>query len=212
MFAELREQILTGNYSPGDRLPTQRSLAADFGVNMASIREALTRLEQLRLIDVRHGDGSRVRDWRLSGGIEVLASATQDPGVMGALLEARRLLLSAAARLAAERRTGEQAERLVALAALFAEAPDAEAALLADWAFMALLVEASGNLVFGLIMNSVREVYLPSASAFARMLGAPQLYEDVAAAIGDGDGDRAAAAAEHLAAEQEQRLIAGDGR
>ena len=31
---------------------------------MASVREAVKRLEQLRLVEVRHGDAMRVRDWR----------------------------------------------------------------------------------------------------------------------------------------------------
>nr|MBA3809273.1 GntR family transcriptional regulator [Solirubrobacterales bacterium] len=41
VFARLREAILAGAYRPGERLPPQRALAADLGVNMASVREAL---------------------------------------------------------------------------------------------------------------------------------------------------------------------------
>jgi len=85
-------------------------------------------------------------------------------------------------------------------------AGDDGAALLADWAFMAALVEAAGNLVFQLIMNSVRELYLPHADAFAALVAhraelAP-LYARVAAAVGDGDGDGAAAAVDELAGAQ----------
>ena len=49
-------------------------------------------------------------------------------------------------------------------------AGDDQSALLADWQFMAALVEAAGNLVFQLIMNSVRELYLPRADAFAALV------------------------------------------
>src|SRR5438445_172579 len=66
VFAQLRQAILSDRYAPGDRLPTQRTLAAELEVNMASVREALGRLEQLRLIEVRHGDATRVLDWRRS--------------------------------------------------------------------------------------------------------------------------------------------------
>ena len=106
VFAELREAIVSGRYAPGERLPTQRTLAAELEVNMATVREALKRLEQLRLVEVRHGDATRVLDWRTSGGLEALALlGSVDGEVIAALFEARRLLLTEAARLAAVRRT-----------------------------------------------------------------------------------------------------------
>src|SRR3954447_22576991 len=122
VFRELVTAVLDGRYAPGDRLPPQRALAADLGVNMASLREGIKRLEQLRLVDVRHGDAMRVQDWRAHSGLDVLAYAvTVDPAMTGALFEARRLLLREAARLAAERRSQEQAQALHDLAAAFAE-------------------------------------------------------------------------------------------
>src|SRR5215212_11190678 len=73
VFRALAEEILSGRYEPGEKLPTQRTLAAQLGVNMASVREAVKRLEQLRLVEVRHGDAMRVRDWRAHGGLDVIA-------------------------------------------------------------------------------------------------------------------------------------------
>ena len=60
VFRELVAAVVGGRYAPGDRLPPQRALAADLGVNMASLREGIKRLEQLRLVDVKHGDAMRV--------------------------------------------------------------------------------------------------------------------------------------------------------
>ncbi len=193
VFAQLREAILTGAYRAGERLPPQRALAADFRVNMASVREALGRLEQLRLIEVRHGDGTRVLDWRRSGGLEALVlTAGVDPALVKDLFEARRLLLVEAARLAAERHSSGQAATLLELAGALADAVDDDTALLADWAFMAALVEASGNVIFQLILNSVRELYLPHAAAFAPLVAErgrlAGLYRQVAVAVSAGDG------------------------
>src|SRR5437588_594589 len=204
VFAELCQAILSGRYQPGERLPTQRTLAADLKVNMSSIREALGRLEQLRLVQTRHGDASRVLDWRRSGGLEALALlGSADPDVIASLFEARRLLLREAARLAAARRSREQARDLCELAAAVASASDDAAALRADWEFMSGIVEAAGNLVFQLIMNSVRELYMPRAAAYAHIVVgratlAP-LYARAAEAIAKRDGDRAAEAVEALA-------------
>jgi GntR family transcriptional regulator, transcriptional repressor for pyruvate dehydrogenase complex len=203
VFDQLRAAILSGRYRPGDRLPSQRALAADLGVNMASVREALGRLEQLRLLEVRHGSAMRVLDWRRSGGLESLAleHGSGEP-LLDDLFEARRLLLVEAARLAASRRSEQQAGVLVELARAVAR----QTALLADWSFMSALVEAAGNLVFQLIMNSVRELYLPRAEAFAGLVSGAEelapLYLQAAEAVGAGDAAAAAAAIERLASLQ----------
>src|SRR4051794_1326648 len=73
VFSRLVEDVLSGRYEPGEKLPTQRALAAELDVNMASVREAVKRLEQLGLVEVRHGDAMRVTDWRTSGGLDVIA-------------------------------------------------------------------------------------------------------------------------------------------
>ncbi|MEA2201540.1 MAG: hypothetical protein QOI89_2136 [Solirubrobacteraceae bacterium] len=214
VFERLREAILAGRYVPGERLPTQRALAADLQVNIASVREALGRLEQLRLVDVRHGDATRVLDWRRSGGLEALAvMGSMDARLAADLFEARRLLLGESARLAAGRRTEEQAGELRELAAAVAHAPDDGAALLADWAFMSALVAAAGNIVFQLIMNSVRELYLPHAGAFTALVAdrdelAP-VYMAVAEAVGAQDPDRAVELMDRLAGAQEARMVSG---
>src|SRR3954470_25047733 len=99
VFASLLEAVLSGRYEPGEKLPTQRALAADLGVTMSSLREALKRLEQMGLVEVRHGDAMRVRDWRRHGGLDVLAhvlfrSGGLDASVLSDLLEARVAMLS----------------------------------------------------------------------------------------------------------------------
>ena len=212
VFGRLCEAILGGRYAPGERLPTQRALAADLGVNVATVREAVKWLEQLRLVEVRHGDAMRVRDWRQSGGLDALALLTSvDAGVVRSLFESRRLLLSEAARLAAQRANAAQADEIAELAGAVAVAGDDHGALLADWHFMAAVVAATGNIVFQLIMNSVRELYLPRIGAFGGIVAhrdewAPT-YLRAAGAIRTGDGDAAAAAVAELALAQERAMM-----
>ena len=55
----LTEEILRGRYRPGDRLPSERDLAARFDANRGAVREAIKKLEQLGLADVQPG-GARV--------------------------------------------------------------------------------------------------------------------------------------------------------
>lgn len=216
VFRLLCEDLLAGRYEPGELLPTQRTLAADLGVNMASVREAVKRLEQLRLVESRQGEGMRVRDWRVHGGLDVLAhlvlrAGGLDSGVLAAVMEARRLMLAEAARLAAQRRTPEQAERLRELAEHLADADEPEERQALDFAFYTELVEAAGNLVFALITNSIREVYFQHAEAFRPIVGdrgmLEPLYRRAAKAVEAGDGEAAARAVGALAATQEAALL-----
>jgi len=59
---QLVAEIMSGKFRPGDRLPTERELAEQLCVNRSSIREALKRLEQLRLVHIQQGSGIRVLD------------------------------------------------------------------------------------------------------------------------------------------------------
>jgi GntR family transcriptional repressor for pyruvate dehydrogenase complex len=212
VFHRLVSDVLAGRHAPGERLPTQRALAAELGVNMASVREGVKRLEQLGLVEVRHGDAMRVLDWRLHGGPDVLVHLIAHAGGLDAeiarsVMEARRLLLAESARLAAERRSDEQAALLVSLAGQLAAATDDEAAQHLDFAFFAVLIQAAGNVVFLLVMNSIRALYLDNLELFRPMLSTADGYGAAARAVAEGDADAAAAATAALAAAQEARLL-----
>ena len=213
VFAELAGAILSGRYPPGDRLPPQRELARQLGVNMASMREGIKRLEQLNLVEVRHGDAMRVRDWRASGGLDVLIHAADhaEIDVLVPVFEARRLLIGEAARLAAERRTDEQALRLLDLVDALAVCADDSEAQGLDFAFFTTVIEASGNLVLILIANSIRDLYFTRLERFQAMVTDRKelirLYRRTARAISAQEPGRAAGAAASLAAVQEARLL-----
>lgn len=217
VFKSLIGDILSGRYGPGEKLPTQRALAADLGVNMASVREAVKRLEQMRLIEVRQGDAMRVRDWRSHGGLDVIAHALfhaggLDRSTLDDLLEARRLLLMQVARLAAERRSKSDAKRLRELAERLADTQNPESAQQIDWQFYAELAESANNLLFKLLINSLRDLYFEQATLFAAVVAEPAelgpLREAVVEAIEAADPDAAEQTVRALAQAQEDRLLA----
>ncbi|MGD2013823.1 MAG: FadR/GntR family transcriptional regulator [Desulfobacterales bacterium] len=52
---QIRDAIFSGELIPGDRLPSEKDLAEDFGVSKASLREAFRALEALGLLEIRQG-------------------------------------------------------------------------------------------------------------------------------------------------------------
>jgi DNA-binding FadR family transcriptional regulator len=154
----------------------------------------------------------RVTDWRTSGGLDVIAhvlfaAGGLDRAMLAQLMEARRLMLAESARLAAERRDDDQARRLTALAERIAAAPDDAAAQALDFAFFSELVEAAGNVVLVLVMNSIRRIYFARGELFVAITGIPhEPYARAARAIARRQPEAAARAVAELAALQEQAL------
>jgi DNA-binding FadR family transcriptional regulator len=208
VFAALLEAVVAGRYAPGEKLPRQRELAADLGVTLQPLREALKRLEQMGLVEARHGDATRVRDWRAHGGLDVLAHL--GPAVLGDILEARSLMLREMAGLAAERADAPRARAIAALGASFAQARDARAAAELDFAFFTEVAEAAANLVFLLILNAIRDVYfehLDELPVAADVEGLAPGYAAIADAIAQRDGEAARAAAFALAEAQRGAVL-----
>ncbi|HKA48361.1 MAG TPA: FadR/GntR family transcriptional regulator [Candidatus Dormibacteraeota bacterium] len=149
---ELREQILAGELSAGERLPTEAELCQRFGVSRSTIREALRMLSSQRLVATRRGvgGGSSVAQIRhddvtdmLRESIELLAST--EGATVAELIEARELLEVPAARLAASRRSEEQLERLRASLPISLESVDLRQIFEVNRSFHDILLEASGN-------------------------------------------------------------------
>ena len=57
---KIRERIVSGAWGPGDRLPKESELAAELGLSRNSLREAVRALSQLRVLEVKQGDGTYV--------------------------------------------------------------------------------------------------------------------------------------------------------
>jgi GntR family transcriptional repressor for pyruvate dehydrogenase complex len=119
IFRDLRRRVLEGTLAAGERLPPERDLAATYETNRNTLREAIRRLEQSRLVTVRQGQGVTVTDFRKNGSIELLAPflehAADDEekvSVLCDVLPARIQILEVALSTAAERATADDHVRL----------------------------------------------------------------------------------------------------
>ena len=216
VFTQLLEAVLAGRYPVGEKLPRQRTLAAELGVTMSSLREALKRLEQMGIVEVRHGDAMRVRDWRERGGLDIVPyllfrSGQVDARLLSDVFEARGLMLRDLAELAARRAQGSAADRLLELGQTLERGPAPEAAPELDFEFFAELTSLGGNLIFVLILNSIRAFYFENAAALpitTRMDELGPLYARAARAVAAGEPAVARDTIAELAALQRERVEA----
>jgi DNA-binding FadR family transcriptional regulator len=119
VYKDLRRQILSGELAAGARLPGERELAAKYGTNRNTLREAVRRLEQARLVTVRHGQGVTVTDFRKTGTMELLPAFLETASDIGEvikmledILPARLMVIEFAGRLAAKRADERDHQRL----------------------------------------------------------------------------------------------------
>jgi GntR family transcriptional regulator, transcriptional repressor for pyruvate dehydrogenase complex len=213
VYQQLSDAILAGQFQPGQALPGERTLAETLGVNRGAIREALKRLEQARLVSIQQGDGTRVLDFRKSARLDLLNRLIQkpdgrlDPDVVRSFIELREVISSDIARLAALRRSSEQVHDLEALLVEGAQL-DPESIHFHHWAerFWTLLVEATRNVAYQLIENTMREVHMEQVSAMRPMIDAEfrnmERYREIARHVIDGN----AAGAESAARIRAQRI------
>jgi GntR family transcriptional regulator, transcriptional repressor for pyruvate dehydrogenase complex len=199
--SQLREQVLSGQWPVGGRLPAETELAQRLEVGRSTVREAVRALVHAGLLETRQGSGTYVRS--LSPG------ADWEPRLRrAAVLEAyevREALEVQAARLAASRRTDADIEALHACLAERDRARGSDAAFVeADLAFHRAVVAAAHNPLlaemFGSFAAVLREALIAIRSDQAvQGPDADAAHARLAAAIEAGDAAAAAQAThDHL--------------
>ena len=100
----LEAEIRTGRLQTAQKLPTEAVLAQQFGVSRTVVREAISRLKSLGLVDSRQGSGVFVQALGVEPLDFAIPHAAPKEAVMH-IVEVRRALESEVAELAAQRRT-----------------------------------------------------------------------------------------------------------
>ncbi len=103
---KMKAQIIEGRLQPGEKLPSARELSESFQVGRSTVREALSALKAMGLVEIRHGEGTYVRSVDPAS-LEMprLDSFLLSRETVLELLEARKALEVANAELAAVKRT-----------------------------------------------------------------------------------------------------------
>ncbi|QDR82645.1 FadR/GntR family transcriptional regulator [Sporomusa termitida] len=104
IVAQIRQLIQDGSLAPGDQLLPERQLAEKLGVSRSALREALTVLDSMGLIDITPGGGACIKKVGIESMVEPLAAIMlKEKESVFELLETRRILEIEIAKLAAVR-------------------------------------------------------------------------------------------------------------
>lgn len=107
----LTAEIRAGRLLAGDKLPTEAALVDQFAVSRTVVREAVSRLKSLGLVDSRQGSGVYVKEAGFSPLNFDAKSAVSKQAVIQ-MVEVRRALEAEVAGLAAQRRTQLDIKRI----------------------------------------------------------------------------------------------------
>jgi len=193
--AHFRDEVVSGRWPVGERIPTETALVAEFGIGRNTVREALQSLAHAGLLRREQGRGTFViSSSELTGTLERQLGG----GSRRHYLELRLALDSTAASLAALRRSADDVELLRELrdrreATWSADDRDARAS--ADLALHRAIVAATHNPLYDTLYSSMLDVFTVHMRDEENEDedAAHRHHHELVEAIAAGDADRAAA-------------------
>ncbi|MFC0271727.1 FadR/GntR family transcriptional regulator [Metabacillus herbersteinensis] len=156
----LLDSIRLGELKPGDKLDSVQHLAESFQVGRSAVREALTSLRAMGLIEMRQGEGTYVNSFAADGIAFPLKSALlMNSDDLKGLMEVRKILETGIAASAAVRRTDEDiAVMKLTFADMVKHSGDAELGEKADLAFHLAIAEAADNKLLASLMHHASDI------------------------------------------------------
>jgi DNA-binding FadR family transcriptional regulator len=192
VLAHLRRLIERGEYAVGAKLPSEAALSREFEVSRSVVREALRGLQALGMTESKTGKGTFVT---ATGPAE---HPTFGPYSARDLIEVRRHVEIPVAGYAALRRSQDDLDLLTHLLDRMDAETDNTAWVALDSLFHITIAQASGNPVFGKVIEEIRDA-LARQSAFLNQLGGRRAqsnaeHREIVTAIESGEETAAVAA------------------
>lgn len=154
---KIKQMILSGELTPGDRLPKEADLAERLGLSRNSLREAVRALALINVLDVRQGDGTYVTSLEphlLLDTMSFVLDLHRDDTVIQ-FFEVRRILEPAATALATELMRDEEIEELRRILDSLPAQPTVEELVANDLEFHQRIARGSGNSVLCSFIESL---------------------------------------------------------
>lgn len=213
----LMTSIALGLFVPGERLPTERSLAGSLEVSRTTVRGALARLRASGVVETRRGRNGGayiLASWTHHSAEAVRNTMAADLSVLEDLLDTRELVEGMTARTAARRRSERDILAIEHALAAYADSGSPEACHAADIALHAAILWATHNPQLALLTQDLLRRVTPGLAIepYSTDMDARALVEhrELVAAIVAGDEQRAGHVAEHhftISSENTRRVL-----
>ena len=198
IIVRIKRDILLQHYRPGDALPKEETLAKDFGVGRALIREALGLLKAQGYLEARRGSsgGTFVCDLLQSRGMTTLLAdliAMRSMSIKH-VCDVRLLIEPEAARMAALEASPPQLQRLGDLVYKGKTVKNIRERINLDVEFHNQVSELSGNPFFSLLMRSMMgflQQFLEILDEYSTYLHDPDIHNILYDAIASRDHQKA---------------------
>lgn len=180
---QVQQMLHSGQLAPGDRLPSEREIAEQLGVSRPAVREALSALEMMGLLEVRPGEGTFVKAGEFIAPFALLLSMGSEFAQATEMFEIRRPLEGEAAALAAERATEEDLKRIQeCIERMEIDMSRADLGEASDWEFHMAISLASHNGLLVRVMyhlqDSLRSTVQTARQRLFQIPGMPQRLLD----------------------------------
>ncbi|MBO2451850.1 FadR family transcriptional regulator [Actinomadura barringtoniae] len=154
---QIKAKLASGELVPGQRLPTERDLAAELGLSRSSMREAIRALTVLGVLEARHGAGVYVTQLEPSDLLETFGAVAEISRgeTLLHLVQVRKILEPAAAATAAARITDEGLALLRAEMRAMERGTTSEEIVGHDLEFHRIITGAAGNPVLAAILGGL---------------------------------------------------------
>jgi DNA-binding FadR family transcriptional regulator len=202
---QIEDALARGELRPGQRLPSERELVAQFAVSRSTVREALRVLESNGVVRSRPGDpnGPEILPFSQTAlRKQMVRLARVDEVTLSELIGFRMIMDGAAIQVASHLRTEEELDELEATLVSMRDAIDIDFAAFseADLAFHELIARISRNaliqtcneVVRGVVLSLISDKIANAPNSRALMMESLHHHAEVVDAIRDGDGHAAA--------------------
>lgn len=217
---QIKELITEGTLNPGDKILSERELSEKLKVSRASLREALSAMEIMGLVEVKPGEGTYIRQTNLDSFIHPLALVLMmKRDTVYDLLEVRKILEVGIAGLAAQRATEDELKAMEeALEQMEQDLGKNDLGEGADVKFHYALAEAAHNSLLMRLMNTIsdsvrKSIHLNRLTLYDTPGTSQKLLEEhrqVYAAIKAGKPDEASQLMYNHLAGVEEKLAASE--
>lgn len=218
VYQQMKNQILAGEWMPGEKIPSEHMLMSMFSVSRGTVRQAVQKLAGENLIETRRGEGSFVRVNRLVDYFRPAFLFSVNTHEMEEIYAFRGMFESAMAEVAARKATEEQVRRLGRnYERMRRETENYEQYVHTDLEFHKLVCACTQNTLAAQIYNSYENLIAPSILHTTQIIGVGnglKYHSLLLAAIRDRDSQKAQAVMrEHMEnnLEQFKRLASRDG-